>query len=170
MNGCLWLLSHRNCIGCPEGGDEGGCDLAGQDYSTDEKDDHENHYYYDDDDETTGWGGQTYRRKEVKCRYCKVGNLYWKQVNNKWKLFDYETNNPHVCNEEDIEINIEIQKKEDEIKKLKEKASLIKQKDKILKTEYLTIDVKIDGRIIGTFEVKTNEMVGILFKDKTYEW
>lgn len=168
MNGCMWMVSHKNCVGCPEGGDEGGCDLAGQDYSTDRDDNHENYhdttYSYDD---TTGWGG-SFSRKEIKCRNCKVGNLYWKKVNNKWKLFDYETDKPHICDEGEIELLREISIKENEIKQLKEKRKLSIQKEQLLRKEEVLITIDQ----IGEFTVDARQLYEIIFKEqnKTYNW
>ncbi len=131
MNGCMWLINNKNCRGCPQGGDEGGCDLAGQDYSEDDENNHENFSFYDDDDETTGWGGGSLYENQISCKYCGAKNLQWKQDINGWKLFTKEGKR-HICNDEDI---YEKQRKirlQDEIKRIEDEKN---EELKILKDE-----------------------------------
>lgn len=34
---------------------------------------------------------------DVACRQCGTNGLYWRQVGEKWRLYDERTDKPHAC-------------------------------------------------------------------------
>jgi len=49
------------------------------------------------DDEPVG--GYNRRRSPPYCRYCGDNDVYWKSLNNRWRLLNSKTHELHTCQE-----------------------------------------------------------------------